>query len=164
MTIDKAQLRGLAEACEASRCADEEDEGRRLSEFHSELTPEAMLELLAEIDQLKLALDMESAELAWSDSDGRAIQAERDQLKAENEDYKSGQERYEQIIEDLKAENEALRRDAERYQWLRQGMGKVIVVEPDNAVSCDCDRYEVLLESEVDDAVDADIAKEAAHD
>lgn len=89
---------------------------------------------------------------------------ERDQLKAENEDYKSGQERYEQIIEDLKAENEALRRDAERYQWLRQGMGKVIVVEPDNAVSCDCDRYEVLLESEVDDAVDADIAKEAAHD
>lgn len=92
------------------------------------------------------------------------LKAERDQLKAENEDYKSGQERYEQIIEDLKAENEALRRDAERYQWLRQGMGKVIVVEPDNAVSCDCDRYEVLLESEVDDAVDADIAKEAAHD
>lgn len=93
-----------------------------------------------------------------------ALLAEIDQLKAENEDYKSGQERYEQIIEDLKAENEALRRDAERYQWLRQGMGKVIVVEPDNAVSCDCDRYEVLLESEVDDAVDADIAKEAAHD
>ncbi|HFQ8053056.1 TPA: hypothetical protein ACHTCR_004933 [Pseudomonas putida] len=38
---------------------------------------------------------------------------ERDQLKAENEDYKSGQERYEQIIEDLKAEIEALRKDAE---------------------------------------------------
>lgn len=33
-----------------------------------------------------------------------------DQLKAENEDYKSGQERYEQIIEDLKAEIEALRK------------------------------------------------------
>lgn len=64
----------------------------------------------------------------------------------------------------LKAENEALRRDAERYQWLRQGMGKVIVVEPDNAVSCDCDRYEVLLEAEVDDAVDAEIAEEAIHD
>lgn len=89
---------------------------------------------------------------------------ERDQLKAENEDYKSGQERYEQIIEDLKAEIEALRKDAERYQWLRQGMGKVIVVEPDNATSCDCDRYEVLLEAEVDDAVDAEIAEEAIHD
>lgn len=44
---------------------------------------------------------------------------ERDQLKAENEDYKSGQERYEQIIEDLKAESKALRKDAERYRWLR---------------------------------------------
>lgn len=64
----------------------------------------------------------------------------------------------------LKAEIEALRKDAERYQWLRQGMGKVIVVEPDNATSCDCDRYEVLLEAEVDDAVDAEIAKEASHD
>ncbi|ORL66644.1 hypothetical protein [Pseudomonas putida] len=39
-----------------------------------------------------------------------SLKAERDQLKAENEDYKSGQERYEQIIEDLKAENEALRK------------------------------------------------------
>ncbi|MDM9601359.1 hypothetical protein QTN23_17720 [Pseudomonas shirazica] len=93
-----------------------------------------------------------------------ALLAEIERLKAENEDYKSGQDRYEQIIEDLKAENEALRRDAERYQWLRQGMGKVIVVEPDNAVSCDCDRYEVLLEAEVDDAVDAEIAEEAIHD
>lgn len=33
-----------------------------------------------------------------------------EQLKAENEDYKSGQGRYEQIIEDLKAENEALKK------------------------------------------------------
>ncbi|TCT93306.1 hypothetical protein [Pseudomonas sp. LP_4_YM] len=40
----------------------------------------------------------------------KAVVAERDQLKAENEDYKSGQERYEQIIDDLKAENEALRK------------------------------------------------------
>lgn len=68
------------------------------------------------------------------------------------------------LIDQLKAENEALRKDAERYQWLRQGMGKVIVVEPDNATSCDCDRYEVLLEAEVDDAVDAEIAEEAIHD
>lgn len=67
-------------------------------------------------------------------------------------------------IDQLKAESEALRKDAERYQWLRQGMGKVIVVEPDNAVSCDCDRYEVLLESEVDEAVDAEIAEESIHD
>jgi hypothetical protein len=42
-----------------------------------------------------------------------ALLAEIERLKAENEDYKSGQDRYEQIIEDLKAENEALRKDAE---------------------------------------------------
>ena len=48
-----------------------------------------------------------------------ALLAEIERLKAENEDYKSGQDRYEQIIEDLKAENEALRKDAERYRWLR---------------------------------------------
>lgn len=41
-------------------------------------------------------------------------------LKAENEDYRSGQDRYEQIIDDLKAESEALRKDAERYRWLRK--------------------------------------------
>lgn len=110
MTIDKAQLRGLAEACEASRCADEEDEGRRLSEFHSELTPEAMLELLAEIDQLKLALDMESAELAWSDSDGRAIQAERDQLKAELAGLRTGYDAQNNVIAGLKAEGVSLRK------------------------------------------------------
>ena len=56
-----------------------------------------VMDLIAEIDSLKSRLEMESAELAWSDSDGRAIQAERDHLKADNE---------------------ALRKDAERYRWL----------------------------------------------
>lgn len=52
-----------------------------------------------------------------------ALLAEIERLKAENEDYKSGQDRYEQIIEDLKAENEALRKDAKRYRFLRNQPG-----------------------------------------
>ena len=64
-------------------------------------------------------------------------------------------------IDQLKAGNEALRQDAERYQYLRQGMGSAIVVRPDNSVLCDCERYDVLLEGEVDRAVDADMAEVA---
>lgn len=69
-----------------------------------------------------------------------------------------------QLINELLVESEALRKDAERYQSLRLGMGWAVVVQPDNAASCDCDRYDVLLEGEVDEAVDADIAKAVTHD
>ncbi|WJD60606.1 ead/Ea22-like family protein [Pseudomonas kurunegalensis] len=77
---------------------------------------------------------------------------ERDQLKAENEDYKSGQERYEQIIEDLKAEIEALRKDAERYRWLRKPWQEQRQVKAWTSL-------EVM-----DENIDAAMAKEASHD
>lgn len=66
-----------------------DEKGRQNAEFAAASSPATVLALLAEIDNLKQCLDMESAELAWSDSDGRAIQAERDQLKAENEKMRS---------------------------------------------------------------------------
>lgn len=77
-----------------------------------------------------------------------------DQLKAENEDYRSGQDRYEQIIDDLKAESEALRKDAERYRAIRDeiphaDLGRAIL----DAQTAD----------EYDAAVDAAMAKEANH-
>ncbi|WP_024718061.1 ead/Ea22-like family protein [Pseudomonas putida] len=111
--------------------------------FIAAASPATVLALLAEIDDQ--ALQARSAREVCLESQAAILSliSERDQLKAENE---------------------ALRKDAERYQWLRQGMGKVIVVEPDNDAPCDCDGYEVLLESEVDDAVDADIPKGAVHD
>lgn len=147
MTIDKAQLKALAEAATQSHGARRvevdhngvhvigdgswkilsawhtpDGKGAQNAEFAAVASPATVLALLAEIDQLKAALDMESAELAWSDSDGREIQAERDKLRAELaglrtgydaqnsviEDYKSGQDRYEQIIEDMKVENKAM--------------------------------------------------------
>lgn len=78
MTIDREKLKALAE--QASRPG-----WRWMTEFTLATGPEVILDLITEIEQLEKCLDMESAELAWSDSDGRAIQAERDQLKAENE-------------------------------------------------------------------------------
>lgn len=52
MTIDKQEIKALALACEPARCADEADESRRLDEFYSELTPETVLALLAEIERV----------------------------------------------------------------------------------------------------------------
>lgn len=86
-----------------------------------------------------------------------ALLAEIERLKAENEDYKSGQDRYEQIIEDLKAENEALRKDAERYRWLRDD--EYLHAWADLHVCDEHRRAEVT-----DKAIDAAMAKEASHD
>lgn len=128
MTIDREKLKALAETLLRDERGEEftKEEAaafpQAVRDFESITAPSAILALLAEIDQLKAALDMESAELAWSDSDGREIQAERDKLRAELaglrtgydaqnsviEDYKSGQDRYEQIIEDMKVENKAM--------------------------------------------------------
>lgn len=133
MTIDKEKLKALAE-----RAVDDYP----LFDHSMAYAAPAVMTLLVEIERLE--------ELASSDRDRvmavigqyANIEAERDQLKAENE---------------------ALRKDAERYRWLRLGMGKAIVVVPDNDRSCDCELFEVLLESEVDQSVDAAMSKEATH-
>ncbi|PLU99901.1 hypothetical protein CXG50_12190 [Pseudomonas plecoglossicida] len=86
------------------------DRGEADEAFFLACGPATILALLAEIERLEKFEDwfvrLDQAEQSLSAS----FKAERDQLKAENEDYKSGQERYEQIIDDLKAENEALRK------------------------------------------------------
>lgn len=105
MTIDKAKLKALAETGAAN--------GNWL-----ECSATDVLALLAEIERLETQVRLAgvAAEVTVRQEVGRAVTRElvlaheRDQLKAENEDYKSGQDRYEQIIEDLKAENEQLRK------------------------------------------------------
>lgn len=124
MTIDKAQLKTLAEAVKQGHWVqdgfDVQDDGveeyrvancRSLAEaeFIAAVSPATILALLAEIDQLKLALDMESAELAWSDSDGREQGAENAKLKTELAGLRTGYDAQNNVIADLKAENEALR-------------------------------------------------------
>ncbi len=109
MTIDKEKLKALAEAMlrdeQGAELSGEEVRGfpEAVRSYEAMTAPSAVLALLAEIERL----ESEAMHTAAGAQSGRE---QRDQLKAENEDYKSGQERYEQIIEDLKAENEALRK------------------------------------------------------
>lgn len=139
MTIDKAKLKALAEAQAVQvwvrtrgrrpdmkgqplmygvegpeGVSDYEDWGftGKAADYIATASPATMLALLAEIE--------EDAMHMRAFGEVMRSQAEQiDQLKAENEDYKSGQERYEQIIEDLKAENEALRKDAARWAFFK---------------------------------------------
>jgi hypothetical protein len=79
MTIDKEEIKEISLACDPSKCADEAEEDRRLAEFYSELTPETVLALLAEIERL------EAVAFAMNGAGTMELIAERDQLKAENE-------------------------------------------------------------------------------
>lgn len=93
MTIDKQEIKALALACDPAKCADKAEEGRRLAEFYSESTPEVVLALLAEIEQLAVQVRLAgvAAEVTVHQEVGRAViqqlslAQERDQLKAENE-------------------------------------------------------------------------------
>lgn len=158
MTIDKERLKDLAgqSALEPKWYAAGSHGLKAVSHLHDRefiaaASPATVLALLEEIERLTkfedwfVRLDQVEQSLAAS------FKAERDQLKAENEDYKSGQERYEQIIEDLKAENEALRKDAERYRWLRKPWQEQRQVKAWTSL-------EVM-----DENIDAAMVKEASH-
>lgn len=170
MTIDKEKLRALAEAATQNHGARRvefdhngvhvigdgswkilsawrtpDGKGAHNAEFAAAASPVTVLALLAEIESTETRLHDVAVLCA-------TVEQERDQLKAENEDYKSGQERYEQIIEDLKAENEALRKDAERYRWLRKPWQEQRQVKAWTSL-------EVM-----DENIDAAMAKEANHD
>lgn len=149
MTIDKQKLKALAEAATPGRhydrlesagggikyeCAGDDgslvlkvdhknnefgfvgDRGEADEAFFLACSPAAVLALLAEIERLESA----KGDPVGSFDKHMEYMQENIRLKAENEDYRSGQDRYEQIIDDLKAESEALRKDAERYRWLRK--------------------------------------------
>lgn len=138
MTIDKQKLKALAEAATPGRhydrlesagggikyeCTGDDgslvlkvdhknnefgfvgDGGEADEAFFLACSPATILALLAEIERLESA----KGDPVGSFDKHMEYMQENIRLKAENEDYKSGQDRYEQIIEDLKAENEALR-------------------------------------------------------
>ncbi|GEM_PF-2967271 len=122
MTIDKKKLKALAEACSEHGKASWLrpgvlqvllKTGAADAEFIAAASPATVLALLEAIEGVTAQHGRDSAELRRLCQARDDERKERDQLKAENEDYKSGQDRYEQIIEDLKAENEALRKDLE---------------------------------------------------
>lgn len=139
MTIDKQKLKALAEAATPGRhydrlesagggikyeCAGDDgslvlkvdhknnefgfvgDRGEADEAFFLACSPAAVLALLAEIERLESA----KGDPVGSFDKHMEYMQENIRLKAENEDYRSGQDRYEQIIDDLKAESEALRK------------------------------------------------------
>lgn len=53
MTIDTAELRRVATACDVKQCADESEWDRRFKEFLSECDPDVTLVLLNELDQAR---------------------------------------------------------------------------------------------------------------
>lgn len=117
--------------------------------------------LLAEVERLTkfedwfVRLDQVEQSLAAS------FKAERDQLKAENEDYKSGQERYEQIIEDLKAEIEALRKALGEISGQVDGNIRCAVRD---VVNCRGDVQDIYGYCDnIDEIIEAAMAKEANH-
>lgn len=84
-----------------------------------------------------------------------------DQLKAENEDYKSGQERYEQIIEDLKAEIEALRKALSEISEQVDENIRCTVRDVVNGLPDVQDIYGYC--DNIDEIIEAAMAKEANH-
>lgn len=78
MNIDKQEIKALALACDPSKCADEAEEGRRLAELYSGLTPEVVLALLAWIE--RIGADRKAC---WEEFKVQGRQLDR--LKAENE-------------------------------------------------------------------------------
>ncbi|WP_281690777.1 ead/Ea22-like family protein [Pseudomonas sp. PARCl1] len=175
MTIDKEKLKALAEASGSDEwyaagdlryCDDKTGETHGLhhddGRFIAAASPAAILALLAEIERLTkfedwfVRLDQVEQSLAAS------FKAERDQLKAENEDYKSGQERYEQIIEDLKAEIEALRKALGEISGQVDGNIRCAVRD---VVNCRGDVQDIYGYCDnIDEIIEAAMAKEKSHD
>lgn len=187
MTIDKQKLKALAEAATQSHGARQveidhngvhvigdgswkilsawhtpDGKGAQNAEFVAAASPATVLTLLAEIDGLHDQHGRDSGELRKLCNARDSARRERDQLKAENEDYKSGQERYEQIIEDLKAENEAL----------RKALGKISVQVDENIRCAVRDVVNGLPDVQdiygycdnIDEIIEAAMAKETNHD
>ncbi|MDM9593614.1 hypothetical protein QU617_09855 [Pseudomonas guariconensis] len=170
MTIDKAKLKALAQAANAvttdvnvtMAVGSAPEEVKAVQDFLQQAMPKTILALLAEIERLEKFEDwfvrLDQAEQSLSAS----FKAERDQLKAENEDYKSGQERYEQIIEDLKADNEALRKALGEISGQVDGNIRCAVRD---VVNCRGDVQDIYGYCDnIDEIIEAAMAKEASHD
>lgn len=116
MTIDKAQLRVMAEA--AIEIADPWYTQVQLqvravdpepAALMAATTPEAVLDLLAEIEQLEFKQREANMLVTTSGKYAYECQQERDKLRAELAGLRTGYEAQNNVIAGLKAENEDLR-------------------------------------------------------
>ncbi|MEX5490633.1 hypothetical protein ABFV43_17605 [Pseudomonas fulva] len=121
MNIDKQEIKKLALACDPAKCADEAEEGRRLAEFYSELTPETVLALLAEIERLEAGRSRKERELeqelevwrhgpsCWSCGDTGDVHDLTGEWRGECDCLAAQLINANRERDQLKAENEALR-------------------------------------------------------
>lgn len=162
MTIDREKLKALAQAANAvttdvnitMAVGSAPEEVKAVQDFLQQAMPKTILALLAEIDRLK-------HEREDNRNEREIVCANYDQLMAENEDYKSGQERYEQIIEDLKAEIEALRKALGEISGQVDGNIRCAVRD---VVNCRGDVQDIYGYCDnIDEIIEAAMAKEANH-
>ena len=101
---------------------------KQLAEHHQSLghaytvaKPSDILAMIAENDVLTKifndAPDLPDTDVEWLEKT-RALEGERDQIRAEVAGLKTGYEAYEQVVQGLKAENEALRNNADLLSLL----------------------------------------------
>jgi len=129
MSVDKAKLKALAAAANTvttdvnitMAVGSAPEEVKAVQDFLQQAMPKTILALLTEIERLEKFEDwfvrLDQAEQSLSAS----FKAERDQLKAENED---------------------LRKHAERYRWLREKQTFIWLIQdwfPSDAVLTDVD-------------------------
>ncbi len=152
MTIDKAQLKALAEALiKATDAWHENEQDNELGDmwhvaddnFTEACTPTAVLAMLAEIERLEVAA------FSINGAGGMKLIAERDHLKSELAGLRTGYDAQNNVIADLKAENEALRLP---LQYL--------VDNEDNHDENQAERHMVITDAQ---CVLAVMAKEASH-
>jgi len=181
MTIDKREIKSLALACDPAKCADEAEEGRRLAEFYSEMTPETILALLAEIERLEVdngsmrgSTKRMGEDASKAQKQARKAQREIDQLKAENEALRKiisessaacgaavsvecSLEFMAMLPAEIGSVLTALRKDAERYRFVRNPIGTSSPLAIWNEGKMP------LFSSIADSVVDEFMAKEASH-
>ncbi|KTC25449.1 hypothetical protein AO392_14590 [Pseudomonas putida] len=151
MTIDKAQLKALAEAANAvttdvnitMAVGSAPEEVKAVQDFLQQAMPKTILALLAEIERLSPPAGQVSYQQqmeAWKSASSQDLRA-RGELMIQ--------------VDELKAENETLRKDAQRYRWLRDKQTFIWLIQ-------DWFPGEAML-TNVDADIDAAMAKEAGH-
>lgn len=179
MTIDKAQLKALAEAANAvttdvnitMAVGSAPEEVKAVQDFLQQAMPKTILALLAEIERLSPPAGQVSYQQqmeAWKSASSQDLRArgelmiQVDELKAENEtlrtqaqDALSGQLHLINERDLLVLEVEELRKDAERYRWLRDKQTFIWLIQ-------DWFPGEAML-TNVDADIDAAMAKEVSH-
>lgn len=171
MTIDKAQLKALAEAANAvttdvnitMAVGSAPEEVKAVQDFLQQAMPKTILALLAEIERLEGCEEVLRQLASYVGSGGYnapevdpEVFAKKilDGINILNDPLAQLAEKRAEERDQLKAENEALRKDAERYRWLRDKQTFIWLIQ---------DWFPGAEFTDVGAEIDAAMAKEASH-